>query len=219
MSAYTASATSPLPTAPVADAPSAAPVLESASSITLEQPSGAVALVEAGDALGQRRYAARRSVGGASVVRFSLFPVAVPSAAPLTGSPSIADLRPWRAAMPINRGRLTSLFGPRLHPTLGGWRRHKGIDVAAPHGTPVRAASDGTVSVSGWQGGYGIAVRIQHPGGVETRYAHLSRTAVSAGQTVSAGDVIGYVGSTGRSTGAHLHYEVRRGQTAIDPLR
>ena len=94
---------------------------------------------------------------------------------------------------------------------------HSGIDFAAGHGTPIQAAADGVVSRAGWGGGYGKVVRLGHADGLETRYAHMSSIAVAPGQRVSQGDVIGYVGSTGLSTGAHLHYEVRRGGAAIDP--
>jgi murein DD-endopeptidase MepM/ murein hydrolase activator NlpD len=97
----------------------------------------------------------------------------------------------------------------RYHPILGGTRFHSGIDLAAPAGTPVVATSSGRVEMAGWSGGYGILVELDHGGSVETRYAHLSAVAVRPGQQVKAGQVIGYVGSTGRSTGPHLHYETR----------
>lgn len=102
-----------------------------------------------------------------------------------------------------------------------GWRwgtMHEGVDIAANTGTEVLAADSGMVSFAGWNGGYGYLVKIDHGGGKETRYAHLSKIAVELGQTVTKGQVIGYVGSTGRSTGPHLHFEVRINGTAKNPL-
>lgn len=119
---------------------------------------------------------------------------------------------------PIN-GVLTSGFGLRWHPLLGGYRRHSGVDLAAPTGTPVRAASSGRISTAGWQGGYGLLVAVDHGKSTQTRYGHLSRIAVSPGQDVRSGDVIGYVGTTGLSTGPHLHYEVRVEGVAVNPRR
>ncbi|MBY6046755.1 peptidoglycan DD-metalloendopeptidase family protein [Vannielia litorea] len=116
------------------------------------------------------------------------------------------------------KGVLTSRFGPRHHPILKTVRVHKGVDWAAPTGTPIYAAFDGTVSYTGPGGGYGNLLKITHAGGMETRYAHLSKFGSQPGQRVSAGDVVGYVGTTGRSTGPHLHFELYLGGTAIDPL-
>ena len=93
------------------------------------------------------------------------------------------------------------------------------MDLAAPSGTPIVATMDGTVAAAGWHGGYGLLVSLDNVEGLETRYGHLSRLAVSEGQQVHKGDVIGYVGSTGNSTGPHLHYEIRVGGQAIDPAR
>jgi murein DD-endopeptidase MepM/ murein hydrolase activator NlpD len=112
---------------------------------------------------------------------------------------------------PVN-GTLTSTFGWR-------WgRMHEGIDVAAPAGTPIVAAASGTVILAGWMGGYGNLVVVDHGGGLSTAYAHMSSFASSVGQAVSQGQVIGYVGSTGHSTGNHLHFEVRVNGAAVDPL-
>lgn len=113
---------------------------------------------------------------------------------------------------------MTSAFGLRVHPLTGGARHHRGIDLAASTGTPIRATADGSVSTSGWAGGYGLLVAIDHAGGVQTRYGHMSRLNVLPGQQVRQGEVIGFVGSTGASTGPHVHYEVRRNGRAIDPL-
>lgn len=113
--------------------------------------------------------------------------------------------------------RLTSAFGPRIHPVTGKPSVHRGADYAAPIGAPVRATAPGEVVMAGARGAYGMHVRIRHAGGFETRYAHLSRIDVRAGDEVPRGAMIGLVGSTGRSTGPHLHYEVRRDEKALDP--
>ncbi|MFM7379454.1 MAG: M23 family metallopeptidase [Erythrobacter sp.] len=114
-------------------------------------------------------------------------------------------------------GPVTSNFGMRRHPILGYTRMHAGIDFKASYGTPIVAVSDGKVSAAGRAGGCGIAVRLEHGGGLSTRYCHMSRMAVAPGMSVRRGQVIGYVGSTGLSTGAHLHYEMYRGGRAINP--
>lgn len=114
-------------------------------------------------------------------------------------------------------GRITSNFGMRRHPILGYLRRHAGMDFRAPYGQPIVAVTDGYVASAGRAGGCGNAVRLNHTGGLATRYCHMSRMAVSAGQSVRRGQVIGYVGSTGLSTGAHLHYEMYRNGQAINP--
>jgi murein DD-endopeptidase MepM/ murein hydrolase activator NlpD len=117
-------------------------------------------------------------------------------------------------------GVLTSGFGPRRHPILGTVRPHNGVDWRAPAGTPIQAALDGEIVFQGDAGGYGNLVRIAHPGGMETRYAHMKRFADNqgVGARVRAGEVIGYVGTTGLSTGPHLHFELHQGGVAIDPL-
>ena len=115
-------------------------------------------------------------------------------------------------------GRISGRFGMRRHPILGYRRMHSGVDFAIAHGTPVYAATDGTVNFAGRNGGYGNFVRLRHAGGLGTGYAHLSRIAVRNGQSVERGQVIGYVGSTGLSTGPHLHYEMYRNGQKIDPL-
>ena len=113
---------------------------------------------------------------------------------------------------------MSSGFGLRVHPVLGGLRAHKGIDLPAPTGTPIHATADGVVGRADWFSGYGLYVQLEHGGNMETRYGHMSRIAVAEGQIVHKGDVIGYVGSTGRSTGPHLHYEVRVAGEAVNPL-
>ncbi len=122
------------------------------------------------------------------------------------------------AVMPVD-GRQTSDFGPRVDPMKGGHGYHTGLDIAAPMGTAVHASGDGVVVRAGTAGGYGNMVVIDHGGGVETRYAHLSEMAVQVGDRVAAGAVVGGVGSTGRSTGPHLHFEVRRDGSAVDPQK
>lgn len=119
---------------------------------------------------------------------------------------------------PVNGARMTSKFGMRNHPVRGGRRMHKGVDLAAPTGTPVYASADGIVELARWGRGYGLYIKIDHGADLETRYAHLSRLAVSAGERVEKGEVIGYVGSTGWSTGPHLHYEVRVDGVAVNPI-
>ena len=120
--------------------------------------------------------------------------------------------------MPLDDARLTSDYGMRTHPVIGGRRNHKGVDLAAPTGTPVYATADGIVGRADWFSSYGLYISIEHGAELETRYAHLSRLAVSAGDRVYKGDLIGYVGSTGRSTGPHLHYEVRVAGDAVNPV-
>lgn len=120
--------------------------------------------------------------------------------------------------MPLEDARMSSNFGMRNHPVLGGRRNHQGIDLAAPTGTPVYATADGIVSRADWFSSYGLYISIEHGGEMQTRYAHLSRLAVAEGERVKKGEIIGYVGSTGRSTGPHLHYEVRIAGAAVNPV-
>ncbi len=120
-------------------------------------------------------------------------------------------------AMPVAGARKTSGFGWRLHPLLGYSRMHQGTDYGAAYGTPIRAVTDGVVSFAGWHGGHGNMVKLSHSGGLGTGYAHMSRIAVAPGARVSQGQVIGYVGSTGLSTGPHLHFEVYRNGEAVNP--
>lgn len=120
------------------------------------------------------------------------------------------------AMMPV-AGRLTSAFGMRRHPVLGYARMHKGLDIAAPMGSPIRAPMDGVVQMAGWAGGYGKFVKLSHGNGLATGFGHMSRIAVASGGRVSKGQIIGYVGSTGMSTGAHLHYELWKNGTPINP--
>jgi murein DD-endopeptidase MepM/ murein hydrolase activator NlpD len=137
----------------------------------------------------------------------------------VTGADEVHSLSAANGMVTPVAGVMTSTFGPRKHPILGTVRIHKGVDWAAPVGTPVAAAYDGEIVYQGDGAGYGNVVRIQHEGGRETRYAHLSKFATAgAGTRVKAGDVIGYVGTTGLSTGPHLHFELYQAGAAVDPL-
>lgn len=120
---------------------------------------------------------------------------------------------------PINGARVSSRFGMRMHPVLGYSKMHRGVDFAAPIGTPIYAAGDGRVTEAGRKGAYGNYIRIRHSGEFSTAYAHLSRYAsgLRKGTRVKQGQVIGYVGNTGRSTGPHLHFELIKGNKQINP--
>ncbi|CEJ14903.1 Murein DD-endopeptidase MepM [bacterium YEK0313] len=136
----------------------------------------------------------------------------------------IKRLSPTIDALPLHRpvsqeSRISSRWGLRSDPFLGTSRMHAGQDFAAPLGTPVFATGGGVVLSAGWGGGYGNLVQVDHGNGLVTRYAHLSEILVTPGQPVAAGARVGLVGSTGRSTGAHLHYETRLRGTSNDPMR
>lgn len=120
--------------------------------------------------------------------------------------------------VPIEGMRLSSSYGMRNHPVTGGRRAHNGVDLAAATGTPIYATADGAVSKAEWFSSYGLYVALEHGSEIQTRYAHMSRLNVSAGQQVRKGDIIGFVGSTGRSTGPHLHYEVRIAGRSVNPM-
>jgi hypothetical protein len=120
---------------------------------------------------------------------------------------------------PLKYAHVTSGFGNRNHPLLGYQSAHMGVDYGAPPGTPVWAVGDGVVKQAGWNGGCGISVTIRHRNGLETLYCHLSGAAISAGKAVAQKQVIGAVGSTGLSTGPHLHYAVLRGGAYINPAQ
>ena len=119
--------------------------------------------------------------------------------------------------MPVSMARITSGFGWRFHPLLEYGRMHKGIDIAASWGTPIHAPADGTIVFAGRSGGYGNFIKMAHGGNIVTCYGHLSRFAARSGQRVARGEVIGYTGSSGLSTGPHLHWEVLRGGVAVNP--
>lgn len=129
------------------------------------------------------------------------------------------ELKPLMVKTPVEGGHVTSSFGMRLHPLLGFNRLHPGVDFGAPTGTPVVAAGDGVVEEARWAGGYGHWLKLGHAQGYETGYGHLSRYApgVKPGARVRQGQVVAFVGSTGLSTGPHLHYEVMLGGRKLDP--
>lgn len=120
---------------------------------------------------------------------------------------------------PIDGARLSSGFGRRKHPILGYTKMHKGIDFAAPRGTPIYAAGNGTIQYAGRKGAYGNFVLIRHNANYSTAYAHMNRIKTTKGRHVKQGQTIGYVGTTGRSTGPHLHYEIRRSGRQVNPLK
>lgn len=138
----------------------------------------------------------------------------------VTGNDEVRSLTVTNGMVTPVAGVMTSTFGPRKHPILGTVRIHKGVDWAAPVGTPIMAAFDGEISFQGDGGGYGNLVKIAHANGRETRYAHMQKFAIASGvgTKVKAGDVIGYIGTTGLSTGPHLHFELYQNGEAIDPL-
>jgi murein DD-endopeptidase MepM/ murein hydrolase activator NlpD len=122
-------------------------------------------------------------------------------------------------AIPVKSSyRFTSGYGYRRDPKTGGRRMHSGVDFAGPVGTPLYATADGVVTHAGWLSGYGRLVKIKHEFGIETRYAHMSKIRVKVGQRVSRGERIGDMGASGRVTGPHLHYEVRVGGKAVNPM-
>ena len=125
------------------------------------------------------------------------------------------------AIWPIDRTKLrhvSSLYGMRMHPTLGIWRKHEGIDLTAPIGTAVYASGNGVISQSQWRNGYGELIEVNHGFGYKSRYAHLSKRYVQVGDSVTRGQVIGEVGNTGVSSGPHLHYEVRYRDNTVNPI-
>ena len=119
---------------------------------------------------------------------------------------------------PVESLHLSSSYGMRSDPFTGRVRRHAGIDIPGPLGTPIYATADGVAEHAGWMNGYGNLVKLEHGRGLETRYGHMSRIAINPGDHVTKGQVIGYMGSTGRSTGSHLHYEVRIDGAPVNPL-
>jgi murein DD-endopeptidase MepM/ murein hydrolase activator NlpD len=145
---------------------------------------------------------------------------------PMRGANNFGSLRPsWTgpaslpAGSPVRGVRLSSGYGNRWHPLLGYERFHSGIDFAASTGAPVAATAAGAVQIAGWCSGYGLCVIVDHGGGYQTVYGHLSRIDVSGGQTVASGQTIGLVGSTGLSTGPHLHYEIRFLNRPVNPSK
>lgn len=132
-----------------------------------------------------------------------------------SAEPAVSTAVP--SGTPTDYVRISSPFGSRIHPITHKRHGHKGIDLAAPRNTPVYATADGVVTYSGRNGGYGNFVKLNHQNGYKTAYAHMNKISVRKGKTVKKGDLIGYVGSTGASTGNHLHYEVYYQDKLIDP--
>jgi murein DD-endopeptidase MepM/ murein hydrolase activator NlpD len=130
-----------------------------------------------------------------------------------------SEVRRLPIANPSPGHSISSTFGVRKDPILGTPAMHAGMDFRAPMGSDARVTAAGTVISAGWNGGYGRMVEVRHESGFTTRYGHLSKILVKEGQKLSAGDVVGKVGSSGRSTGPHLHYEVRRNGDALNPVR
>ena len=120
---------------------------------------------------------------------------------------------------PIDGARLSSGFGMRKHPILGYNVKHRGVDFAAPTGTPIYAAGDGIIEKKGWNGAYGKYIRIRHANNFKTAYAHLSKFNKLPSGRVKQGKIIGFVGTTGRSTGPHLHYEILKNGKRINPQK
>ena len=128
---------------------------------------------------------------------------------------NVTDGTTW--VVPINYTRFSSPFGMRLHPTQGIWKMHNGVDLSAPSGTPIYATRAGVVSYAGYNGSCGNYVTINHQDGFKSRYMHMTHYVVSSGSYVSAGQVIGYCGSTGDSTGPHLHFEIEYNGSFVNP--
>ena len=135
----------------------------------------------------------------------------------LASNPTQLYAAPTGLVYPLMGTRISSDFGIRNHPVLKKVRHHGGIDLAAPHGAPIRAVKEGTVVFADVYGGYGKFVVITHPDGLTTHYGHCDSISVRTGQHILAGQVLGMVGSTGRVTGPHLHFEIRKNGKPLDP--
>lgn len=203
-------------------------LVATSASVAVESKGAAqVTFSRAADQVGRPVYFSRSgAVGSAGLVSFSARPLpsgmvfSVALSPPRSAIASVAALPMpgmMPSLMPVSARALTSGFGLRPHPLLGVLRTHSGVDLAASFGSPIVATSDGVVNTSGWAGGYGLLVALDHGAGLQTRYGHMSRLNVVSGQAVRKGDVIGYVGSTGMSTGPHLHYEIRVNGQAVNP--
>lgn len=188
--------------------PARSSTIATASTATLRAASAARTRgVTLGAMLAARSGLTSTAAAAAGSVRTQL-PVAVAGEGPFAGHATVVA---------PTVGRVSSQFGMRTHPITGAHRHHDGLDLAAPTGTPVVSVTDGTVVAAGSRGGYGLTVDVDHGNGTMTRYAHLSTIDVEVGQVVGAGGQLGDVGSTGRSTGPHLHVEVRVDGEPVDP--
>ena len=184
-----------------------------ADSRNLEEELRQIAAAERAARLEAERRAARQAAAAAARAA-----AAAPPATPDRPDPPAAPVESTGAMLWPANGPKTSDFGWRTHPIFGTSRFHAGIDIGAGYGSPIVAPKDGVVVLAGENGGYGNAVALDHGGGLATFFAHQSSIAVSYGQSVSRGEVIGYVGSTGYSTGPHLHFEVRVNGSPTDPM-
>lgn len=189
------------------------------------EPAARITIDKASSGEGRPMFALRDSFSdSASVVTFSTRrpPPERQRSIGTAGPPQVRSsgpAGPLPRFFPVSARSITSGFGIRIHPILGVARGHSGVDLAVPTGTPIAATAEGVVTFANWGGGYGLLVAVDHGGGVETRYGHMSKLAVMPGQQVRVGDVIGFVGSTGLSTGPHVHYEVRVNGQAVSPYR
>ncbi len=145
-------------------------------------------------------------------------PAATPAATPVATPKSVAAAAVKPDCIAPVTGLVVSCFGNRMHPILKKMEFHSGIDIDVPTGTPIKAFLSGKVISAGWENGYGYCVRLEHSGGLNSVYAHCSKVLVKKGQQVDKGATIANVGSTGLSTGPHLHFEIRKGEKAVDPL-
>lgn len=152
-----------------------------------------------------------------SVDRIDATPISTPTPTPVTMPVPNPDAK-VSYRLPVS-GRISSDFGTRFHPVDRKMKFHGGLDIAVPTGTKVAAAAEGVVKFAGWKGGYGNTVVIQHADGSETLYGHNSKLLVTAGQTVKSGESISLSGSTGKSTGPHLHFEIRRNGNLVNPAK
>jgi murein DD-endopeptidase MepM/ murein hydrolase activator NlpD len=182
---------------------------------------GAATMMETMDAELSRHLAGQRG-GLSTIIEHALMrdahiePTSAPASNVPVNEPTHA-IEPTPIGLPRVSGHVSSEFGWRRDPITGESRFHRGLDVAAAYGEEVPVAAAGTVTFSGTQNGYGKVVIVQHPGGTETRYAHLSQLDVRTGDDLKAGDVVGRVGQSGRATAPHLHFELRQGGKAVDP--
>jgi murein DD-endopeptidase MepM/ murein hydrolase activator NlpD len=187
-----------------------------------QTPAARITFGRAVDVEGRTMFGHRKAFAAtASVVTFSAERprASTESAGGPAGLRASGPLGPLPRFLPVSARLMTSGFGTRVHPILGVQRNHLGVDLAVPNGTPIAATAEGVVSYAGWDGGYGLLVAVDHRAGIQTRYAHMSRIAVTTGQRVKTGDVLGFVGSTGLSTGPHVHYEVRVNGQAVSPFQ
>ena len=166
-----------------------------------------------------RRRPSNRRTGGVLAHVFALAGAALLCAALCLPALSFSTGPGFAVVYPIVRPQITSTYGMRNHPIFHVRRHHNGVDLCAPIGTPIRAISGGQVIFADPYAGYGNLIVVRHPSGVTSHYGHLLKIKVTPGTKVKAGQIIGLLGSTGSSTGPHLHLEIRNGGQALDPMR